>query len=244
VATPAAGFDDRQLGELADRGNDGPSSLGELGSRAALHRADQLAAQAPPRGPVAHSGDLALICHQCCQFELWPALDLLSQRDGLFDRVHRGALRSDLDPPPQGPPAGVEVDADPHRRRTRPQHGLDRVEVLGAVDHHDRRVLGVGDGAQRQLPERVGVGSRVGEQQVLEALFRQPQRLRQGEGHQPGVALVAAEDALEQRPAAQRLARHPDRLCAGPREHRVAVGPHCVEVDEGEWSLDLFEDLL
>ena len=102
--------------------------------------------------------------------------------------------------------------------------------------------LGVGDRAQRQLPERPGVGGRVGEQQVLEALLGEPQRLRQGEGHQPGEALVAAQDPLQQRPAAHRLARDPDRLPACPRQHRVRVRPHRVEVDEGERRLDLGED--
>ncbi len=104
--------------------------------------------------------------------------------------------------------------------------------------------LGVGDRAQRQFLQRPGVGGRVGEQQVLEAQLGQPERLRQGEGHQPDEALAAGEDPLDQRPAAQRLARHPDRLRARAGQHRVAVGPHRIEVDEGKRRLYLGEDRL
>ena len=138
-AAGAAAVDDPQLGELADRGDDRGPPLGELGGRAALHAADRRAAQAPPRRPVADAGDLALVGHQRRQLELRAPLDLPRQRDRLLDRVDRRALRPDLDPPAQRPPAGVDVDADPDRRRAGPEHRLDRVEVLGAVDHQDRR---------------------------------------------------------------------------------------------------------
>ena len=42
------------------------------------------------------------------------------------------------------------------------------------------------------------------------------------------------EDALEERAAADRLARNPDRLAGGPPQHVVGVPPHGVEVHERE----------
>ena len=57
----AAAVDDRQLGELADRGDDRRPPLGELGGGAALHRADQGTAHAAARRFVADAGDLALV---------------------------------------------------------------------------------------------------------------------------------------------------------------------------------------
>ena len=212
--------------------------------RAPLHEADRGAAQPPPRRPVGDAGDLPLVGHQRVEFDLRPPLDLPRQRHRLLDRPHRRALRPDLDPPAQRPPAGVDVDADPDRRRAAAQHRLDRLQVLDAVDHHDRRFVGAGDRAQRQLLQRPEVGGRVGEQQVVEALLGQPQGLRQRVGHQPGEAAVAPQRRLDQRPAAQALGRDPDRLAARPGQHRVRVRPHRVEVDEGERSLDLGEELL
>ena len=218
--------------------------LGQLGGGAALHEADRGPAQPPARRPVADPGDLPLVGHQRDQLDLRAPPDLLRQGDRLLHRVDRGALRPDLDPPAQRPPAGVDVDADPHRRGAGPQHRLDRVQVLGAVDHHDRRPRRVGDRAQRQLPESAGVDGRVGEQQVLEPMLGKPEGLRQGEGQQAGEALVAAKDPLQQRPAAHGLAGDPDRLARRSRQHRVRVAPHRVEVDEGERRLDRLEYLL
>ncbi len=164
---------------------------GQLGGRAALHEADRGPAQAPARRPVADAGDLPLVGHQRVEFDLRAALDLAGQLDRLLDGVDRRALRADLDPPAQRPPAGVEVDADANRRRAGPQHRLDHVEVLDAVDHQDRRPAGLAAERSASSPSALGVGGRVGEQQVLEALLGQPQGLGQGEGHQPGEALVA-----------------------------------------------------
>ena len=216
----------------------------QLLRRAALHEADRGAAQPPARRPVADARDLPLVGHQRVEFDLRPPLDLARQRHRLLHSAHRRALRPDLDSPAQRPPAGVEVDADTHRRRSGAEHRLDRLQVLDAVDHHDRRPAGVRHRAQRQLAERADVGGRVGEQQVLEPLLGEPQRLRQRVGHQPGEPLIAAQHLLDQRPAAQALGRDPDRLAPGPSQHRVRVRPHRVEVDEGERRLDLGEDRL
>jgi hypothetical protein len=213
-------------------------------SAAPLHEADRGPAQASSGRLVAHAGDLTLVGHQRGKLELGPAVDFLGERDGLLDRMHGRALRAGLDPAAQRPPARVDVDADPDRGGAGPEHRLDRVEVLVAVDHHDWRSRRVGYRAQRQLAQRPGVGGRVGQQQVLEPLLGKPERLRQGEGHQPGKAGVAAQDAFGQRPAAQRLARHPDRLATCATQHLSPVGRHRIEVDEGKRRLHLGEDLL
>ena len=115
--------------------------LGQLLRRALLHEADRRAAQAPPGRLVADAGDLALVGHQRVEFDLRPAFDLPRQRHRLLDRVDRRALRPDLDPPAERPPAGVDVDADADRRRVGAEHGLDRLQVLDAVDHHQRRAV-------------------------------------------------------------------------------------------------------
>ena len=116
----------------------------------------------------------------------------------LFNRVDRRALRADLHPATQPPPARVDVHADPHRRGPGAQHRLDRVEVLAAVDHHDRRPLRVGDRAQREVAERPDVGRRIGEQQILVTLLGQPQGLRQGEGQKARETLVALKYAIQE----------------------------------------------
>jgi hypothetical protein len=116
--------------------------------------------------------------------------------------------------------------------------------VLDAVDHHDRRPLRIRRRAQRQFFQSADVGGRVGEQQVLEPLVGEPQGLGQGEGHQPLKARVLGEDRPQQRPAAQRLRSHPDRLLPGAPQHLLRIRPHRLEVDEGKRRLDLGEDLL
>ena len=226
------------------RGDDRSPPLGELGGRAPLHEPDRPAAQAPARRLVADPGDLALVGHQRGEVELRAPVDLLRKGDRLLDGVDRGALRPRLDPAAEGPPARVDVDADPDRSRPGAENRLDRVEVLDAVDHHDRRLAGVGGGAQRQLAEGAGVRGRVGEQQVLVAVLGEPERLRQGEGHQPGEALVGGEDPLEDGAAAHRLARDPDRLRPGAPQHLLRVRAHRIEVDERERRLHLGENLL
>ena len=65
------------------------------------------------------------------------------------------------------------------------------------------------------------------------------------EGATEGDAVTAeVEQALEHRPAADRLAGDPDRLAAGAAQHVRGVRPDGVEVHEGERRLDLGEDRL
>ena len=111
------------------------------------------------------------------------------------------------------------------------------------VDHHDRRLLGVRRRAQRQLLERAAVGGRVGEQQVLEALLGQPERLRQGEGHQSRRS-ARSRRRIASSSARQRIDLLATRIGFSPARPSIVVGvrPHRVEVDEGERRLDLGED--
>ena len=81
-------------------------------------------------------------------------------------------------------------------------------------------------------PSASRVGGRVGQQQVFHPALSQPGSPA-GEGHQPLEPVVAVEDLLDQGPAASDLVAT-DRLLAGPLEHRFAIRPHRIEIDEGE----------
>ena len=220
-------------------------ALGQLGRRAPLHEADRRAPQPPARRPVADPGDLALVGHQRDEFDLRPPLDLARQRHRLLDRVDGRALRPDLDPPAQRPPAGVEVDADADRRRARAQHRLDQ-----------RR------GARRSRPSRSALrpGGR-----PSAAPARRARRCRRS-GRRAAGPRSPARPARASRAACRSAARRSARRAAGSRSSSarqrtdllatriglsparpsivVRVGPHRVEVDEGERRLDLGEDPL
>ena len=146
------------------------------------------------------------------------------------------------------PPSGHHPASTSMQTRTGagagPEHRLDQVEVLGAIDHQHRRPLRVGGALHGELRERFGVRGRIGDHHVVEAVIGQPQGLGQRVGQQPSEALVAGEDPLQNRAAANRLRCDSYRLAACAAQHVLGVGPHRVEIDEGEWGLDLGEDLL
>ena len=102
----------------------------------------------------------------------------------------------------------------------------------------------ISGGDARQLGERGPPGPRVGDDEVAEAVLVQPQRLRQGQVEQPLKTRGAVQHPAKQRPAANRLARDPDRLSARAGEHLIRVGGDRVEVDERERRLELREDRL
>ena len=108
------------------------------------------------------------------------------------------------------PPAaqrGVEVEADPQRRRHRDGAAVTRSSDSTRVDHQ-RHPLG-GHRVGGQAAQRVALGGRVADDDVLD-LLGQPQRLGQGEGEDAGEAR-GSRTRSRQRPAAHRLAGHPDR---------------------------------
>ena len=133
--------------------------------------------------------------------------------------VHRRALRADLEPrPPSGhQPTSMSI-ADPDRRGAAAERRLDQVEVLDAVDHqHRRRVAGRSAASRRARASARAVGGRVGDDEVLEALLGEPQRLGQGEGeHALGSRGRGRGSARRTAAAADRLRRDPDRLARRP----------------------------
>jgi hypothetical protein len=113
--------------------------------------------------------------------------------------------------------------------------------VLDGVDH-DHRAAGTVDRAQPR--ELLPVRGRIGEQEVLEAHLPEPERLGEAERHQPAEARIVLERRRNQRPAAERLRGHADRLAAGAPLHVQRVRPHGVEIDEGKGGVDRREDRL
>ena len=142
--------------------------------------------------------------------------------------------------PPRDVEAGVELDAHADRRGGSRRGARDQVQVVDRVDHHDRAAVAL---ELPQFAECGPVGRRIGEQEVVVALPGQPQRLREGEGHQAAEA-GTPEDPLQQRAAAHRLAGHPDGLAARAGQHLVRVLPHGVQVHEGERGIERGEDAL
>ena len=122
---------------------------------------------------------------------------------------------------------------------------LDQVELLDRVDHQDRRAV-VLDPAEHG--ERGAVGRRVGEQQVVEAVLVEPQRLRERERHQALEAAAAA--SLRSRIASSSERQRTDLLAtrigvpSRPPQHLVRVRPHRVEVHERERRVHAREDPL
>ncbi len=100
--------------------------------------------------------------------------------------------------------------------------------------YHTKRLASPGQRIVLYAKERgcSAPGCDVSEQQVVEAMARQPQGLRQGECHQAVESCIGIEDFALYRPAAQGFRRHPDRLVTGAREHLLGISPHCVKVYE------------
>ena len=230
-----------QRGDVGDRGDDLGAPRRDLLHRGALHGAHGDVLQAVARGVVADARDLSLVGHQPDKEHAVAAVDLEGKGLRLRGRPHRRALGPDLDPPTERPPAGVDVDRHPDRRRPLPGGGLDQVEVLGGVDHQHRRRLGLGLGEVGERANRLRVGRRVGADQVLEPLRCQPERLGGREGEEPAKAIAELEHPPHDRHRAHRLRRHPHRLARGHRHHVAGVGLERVEVDEREGRLEVSE---
>ena len=230
--------DERQRRDGAHGGDDRRAALGDLRDRRALHRA-QPGAHQRVRRPVADAGDVALVAHHAGELEARPRDDRAGECRRVVRRPQRRALRSDPHPPASELEARVEVQADAHRARParRRRGGIDQVQVVGAVDHQHRRRRDV---ERAELCQRRALRGRVAEQQVVEPVLVQPQRLAQRERHEPEEAGTALRLA-QQRPAAHRLARHPDRLARRAAHEVGRVGPERVQVDDRERRLDIPE---
>ncbi len=101
----------------------------------------------------------------------------------------------------------------------------------------ETRASGRSVGEPRKLAQRAAIGGRVGDDDVLEPLLRQPQRLGQRVGERP-LKAGPREHPLLQRAAAHRLAGQPDRLGRGAAFHVGGVGPEGVEVDDRERRIE------
>ena len=234
----AAAVHELELGHLRHRRHDLGPALAHVLQRGGLHLADRQVLDRLAGDVVADAGDLALVGHQPDQLDPLAAVDLARERRRLLARADRRALRPDLHDAAERPPRGVDVHRDPDRRDERARGRLDHVEVLGAVHHHDRGLVGVLGGQPGEPGQAPGVGGRVGEHQVALALLPEPERLGQREGQESLEAAVQVEQPAQERAAAHRLAGDPDRLAGRALQHVGGVRPDGVEVDEGERGLD------
>ena len=230
----AAAVDELEVAHLAHRRHRRCAARGELARRARLDEADRRGAQALTGRPIADAGDLRFVGHHPHQLEARPCGDLPGQRRRLLRRAHRGALSPDLHPAAQGPPAGVEVEADAQRRAVGSDRGVDQIELSPRVDHHRDQHLGVAGGQVGQLAQRGAVHRGVGDHQVPPAVAGEPQRFGEREGERAPKARVALVDRAQQRPAAHGLRRHADRRPAGAAQHVGRVAPERLQVNERE----------
>ncbi len=149
--------------------------------------------------------------------------------------MHRGALGPDpRDASAERPPADVDVEADSDRGPPAADRALDQVEVGAIVDHQHRRAL---RGLARQAPDpgdRPAIDGRVADDQVLEPLLGEVQRLGDREREHAPKARIEVEDPSQHGARAHRLRGDPDRQPAGLLEHPARVAGHRIEVDEGE----------
>ena len=234
------------------RGDELGAPSTQFAARYGLHHADRRASQRPPRRAVADAGDLAFVRHHPDQPECRSAADLARERGGGSRIVQRRAPRADADPSAEQPQPCVGVDADLDRRMRPCAGGLDQVEVGDRVDHHRqpgcwRRPAGLADDERprpaRDLRERAAVDVRVADDEVVEAVSLEPQRLGDCQHEQP-LALWPRQRPLEQSPATDRLARDPERRAGGSSRKRLGVGIERIEVDAGERRLELLAGAL
>ena len=124
----------------------------------------------------------------------------------------------------------------PRRRRGTPGRApparpRDQVEVLAAVDHQRDRARAP---ARGQRAQRRAVDGRVGDDDVVEPVPGQPQRLGQREGRGSRGSPAASARSIE-RAAADGLRGEPDAACPPRAAQQVGgVGVERVEVDDRE----------
>jgi hypothetical protein len=103
-----------------------------------------------------------------------------------------------------------------------------------AVHHRHRGPRRVLSRQLDQLRERLAIRGRIGDDDVLEPLPGEEQRLREGEGQDPRKGRIELEDPPQDGDRAHGLRCHPDPLASGQREHQAGVAAQRVEIDEGE----------
>jgi hypothetical protein len=143
---------------------------------------------------------------------------------------------------PSSERAQAEVDVDAHaqgRVPTRCRSGLDQIEVLARVDHDREARLGALSAQATESGQGRAIGGRVGDKQVVEAVAREPQRLRKGEAERAAKAGCALEHRGLERAAAHGLAGEADGLRPRPASEIGGVRPEGAQIDAGERGIDV-----
>jgi hypothetical protein len=149
-------------------------------------------------------------------------------------------------PAPQGAPGRIQVQADPQVGVAGADRVVHQVQLLGRVGHERDAAPGPGVGGQRG--QGGAVGGRVAHDQVVAgALGAQPERLAQRVAEQARVA-GPGQDPVQQGPATDRLAGHPDRAAGRPADQISRVVVERGQVDHGQRRVQslggLVEDVL
>ena len=150
--------------------------------------------------------------------------------------------------PSTRPPSGHQPTSMSRQTRTgaapAADRRLDQVEVRAVVDHQHRRAVGFARRSSRATSrDRRPVDGRVGDDDVLEALLGEPQRLRQREREHPAEAGSRSRIRRSSAAAAHRLRRDPDRLARRPVEHRRPRSRHIASRStNANGGLDVGED--
>ncbi len=179
---------------------------------------------------------MALVRHQPDQPEAGPAGDGPGQLGQLGGGAQRRAQGPDPDPAAEHAQRGVQLQTDPDLLRAPGPRRVDEFQLCVVVHHH-----GHGGGPLRvpgQFREGRAVGRRIGQQDVLETGPRQPQRLREREGHDPGES-GTGQHPLQQGAAAHRFARHPDGLPGRTPDEVVGVGVERLQIDDGDRGVEM-----
>jgi hypothetical protein len=174
--------------------------------------------------------------HQSDQGEAASVADHPSQPPGVLRGMDRGAAGSQVEPAAEPAQRGVKVEAQPEGRPLiRCHHAVDEVELLGCVDHQGDPP---GQHRVRRQPAQGGhLDAGVADDHIVE-LLSQPERLGQGVAEHPAEP-GHREHLPEHGPAADRLARQPDRLTRSSADKVCRVGSQRQEVDNGQWGIEV-----
>ncbi|OIQ83519.1 hypothetical protein GALL_346670 [mine drainage metagenome] len=131
--------------------------------------------------------------------------------------------------PDTGTERGVDVEAHAQRAAGGTGGAGHQVDLGNVVDHHRHHLRSAG--VLREVTERVRVDAGIADQDVLDAVRHEPERLAHRVGHDAAEA-GARQDLLENRAHPHGLARHADGDAAGASHEVDGVGLERVEVDD------------
>jgi hypothetical protein len=144
---------------------------------------------------------------------------------------------ADVHPSTGQPPRCVEIETHADGLAvTRCDHVVQKVDLIGRVDHHRDRGGECRVGGQ--LPQAGAMRGRVSHEHIVrDAAADEPDRLRQGVGHHalpPG----PLEHATDEITAAYGLAGHPDWRTRGRFFQRRGVGVERRQIDHREGRIE------